>query len=86
MGVAKMSMPFDSATKGKAYTWSYISIPASYRPSSAYYGSCQIEAGDTSGGAGTLWVDSNGKIGGRFELGWSNGDARTVRGNVWWRY
>lgn len=87
MGSVRMAMPFDSAVKGKAYTWtSYMTIPSAYRPTSYYNGACQIEAGDTAGGGGTLWVDSNGKIGGRFDIGWSNGDSRTVRGSIWWRW
>lgn len=86
MGMVHMSMPFTSAVAGAYYEWNYMNLPTKYRPNMQYYGACSIEGGDTRGGVGVLYVKNNGKLAGRFEIGWSRGDARTVYGTVWWRW
>lgn len=86
VGMVHMAMPFDSATAGKKYIWSYMNLPSKYRPNFYYYGAAQIEGGSSAGGGGVLFVTEGGKIGGRFDIGWKYADARTVYGTVWWRW
>lgn len=82
MGHINFNMPFDSATKGKWYEWTYITVPAKYRPTGTQYGSCRIEGTDT----GILAMNNKGHLCGMFGVGWSVGNAKTVSGSVFWRY
>ena len=67
---------FSSATAYTYYTWHTGAIPSSYRPSSQVVGSFNY--------GGTLYVDSEGDIGGLFTNGWSS--THNIIGSVMWHY
>lgn len=79
----RISSSFQSATAGKLYEWgsgSIGNIPRAYRPKRAFFGSARVQGGIL----GTIYVNSEGKIGGVFSKGWSN--ANTVYGDIYWNY
>ena len=67
---------FTSASADTFYSWHTGAIPQNYRPSAQANGSFNQ--------VGTLYIDSNGDIGGKFANSWSSN--RLCKGTVMWHY
>lgn len=67
---------FNQANADQFYTWHTGLIPTEYRPSVQVQGAINQ--------VGTLIVNSNGDILGKFSVSWSS--SRTVVGDVWWHF
>ena len=68
---------FTSATADTNYSWHTGLIPSDYRPITQATGSFNF--------LGTLIINTNGNVGGRFATTWTN-SSRTVQGSAMWHY
>ena len=70
MCMLRCHLIFGSMEANKTYTWNgstnYFRIKQKFRPRHAVYGAANVVKNSTTGGLGTLWIDADGYLGGRF--------------------